>query len=158
MPISWRIFHSLWWYLGPSMLLQMALFHSFWRLSNIPLYISVVYMYHIFFIYSPVDGHLVCFHVLTIVNYTAMNIGVHVSFWITFLSRYMPRRRSGQQRMKWWLDGITDLVHMSLSKLWGLVIDRKAWCSAVHGVTNSWTWLSDWTDWYAQEWDCRADR
>ena len=48
-------------------------------------------MYHIFFIYSSVDGHLHCFHVLVIVNSPAMNIGVHVFFWIMFFSGYMPR-------------------------------------------------------------------
>ena len=47
--------------------------------------------YHIFFIHSSVDGHLGCFHVLTIVNIAAMNIGVHVSFQIIFLSGYMPK-------------------------------------------------------------------
>ena len=48
-------------------------------------------MYHIFFIHSSVDGHLGCFHVLAIVNSTAVNIGVHASFRTMFLSRYMPR-------------------------------------------------------------------
>ena len=52
---------------------------------------STVYMYHIFFIHSSVDGHLGCFHVLAIVNSAAVNIGMHVSFRIRFFSRYMPR-------------------------------------------------------------------
>ena len=94
------------------MLLQMTLFHSFngWVIFH------CVYIYYILFIHSSVDGHLGCFHVLIIINYTAMNVGVYGFFQTMLFSGYMPR------------SGITGLYGSSIFSFLKKLLYCSLWC------------------------------
>ena len=80
------LLHSVWWSLGPSKVAPDGLI-SFFIMAE---YYSIVYVHHIFFTHSSVDGHLGCFRVLAVVNSAAVDTGVHEFFQIMVFSRYMP--------------------------------------------------------------------
>ena len=85
-------------------------------------------------------------------------------FWRTdllentlILRKTEGRRKGGWQRMRW-LDDITDTMDMNFSRLQELMMDREAWCAAVHGIAKNWTWLSDWTELITNSKDMSLDK